>query len=113
MLEKNAVREKMMQLGLPVSYRGFDAMVDMLEYIHREGVTTKITEGYNSVGRSNGGTRNIVERNIRYEIKKYYEIMGEQCHPLLSAGVQKNGTLTNKEFLARLHKIIYEGEMQE
>lgn len=112
-MKKDEVKKRMAEIGLDISLKGFGCIADMLEIIDEEGADLKITAAYEITGRKRNDSGARVERAIRHAITRYYQIMGTNCHPDLRRKSGKDMRLHNKEFLARLHKIIYQNTNSE
>ncbi|MGN0133789.1 MAG: sporulation initiation factor Spo0A C-terminal domain-containing protein [Anaerotignum sp.] len=68
----------------------------------------KITATYAIVGKKNKQKWERVERCIRHEIECYYN--RAKVPPILENRWSKRKRFSNKEFLARLYRMIYLGQ---
>lgn len=111
-MERNDVERKMMNMGFSVGNKGFGYIADMLEIIEADGgCVEKITDAYFIVGEKRKNTWNSVERCIRHEIECYYK--RAKVPRILENRWSKRKRFSNKEFLARLYRIIYLGQGEE
>lgn len=107
-MERKDVERKMIDMGFYVGNKGFGYIEDVLEIIEADGgYVEKITDTYAIVGKKNKQKWERVERCIRHEIDCYYN--HAKVHPILENSCSIRHRFTNKEFLARLYRIIYLG----
>lgn len=103
--EDQKLVSKMMTIGLHISNKGFQYMLEAAKIIHGCDSYPKIIGVYNIIAKKFDTTGQRVERCIRAEVERYYNSqidmpMEFECDP-------DSGKLPNSEFLARLTNILY------
>ena len=96
---------KMIGLGINLSSKGFNYMLDAAKIIHDTDDNVKITYLYNKVAHINNASYHNVERDIRREIDRLYDTCPEM--PSILVADPSRGKLTNGEFLYRLAYWLY------
>lgn len=107
-MNKKEVRKELVKMGFDASLKGIGHMADILEMIDKKGSDFKITATIVAMGEKKRIQRHAIERNIRYLIQRYYEKNRGNCHPHLYNTADTDGQFRTKEFLIRLHEIIYD-----
>lgn len=100
----------LMNLGAPMSAKGFGYIVEAVDLIHKEpDLINKITrELLPRIADAYGTTWIAVERNIRKAIMDVYDRNANV--PAMFVPDPQKGKLTNKEFLARLARVVSDEE---
>lgn len=99
---------KMLQMGFHMSNKGFCYILEATEIINNSGEFPKVAGRYglySMVGEVYGTTGSRVERCIRAEVERYYSSHIEVPAELVCD--EASGKLPNKEFLARMARILY------
>ena len=97
--EEQKLVSKLIKVGINMSCKGFNYILDAINIIKNEGNDIKITAVYYMVAEKNGSSYRRVERNIRSAVERVYT--GNNV-PSFLAPDDIGGKLTNGEFLFRL-----------
>lgn len=96
---------QMMDLGINISCKGFNYILDAVQIIHDTNDNVKITWLYEKIAHVNNTRYSRVERDIRTEIERIYNTNSNI--PQILIANPNNGKLTNGEFLYRLSYWLY------
>lgn len=97
--------DKMLDLGMNISAKGFNYILDAVKIIHNTDDDVKITSIYRKIADTNGSTYSRIERDIRTEIDRIYNTSVDMPRVLIAS--PHSGKLTNGEFLYRLAYWLY------
>lgn len=97
------VVDKMVQLGMNISNKGFQYLVDAVDIILNDG-DVKQMYLYSIIADKYKTTATGVERCMRHEIQLYYDthIFSNEVPDELICNINRNGRLTCREFVYRL-----------
>lgn len=108
-MNRKEIEQKLMEMNFPAANKGFHYIAEALECIYQDnGQIIKLTATYAEIAKRQQVTPSSVERCIRHEISCYYN--QRNIHPMLENTDGKFIKRTNREFLARLYRIIYDGQ---
>jgi len=105
-VNRNQAERDLMAMGLSASLVGFDYILDALEEIFLGTDKPNMANLYAKIGDENDTEPGLVERGIRYAIRRYYKYnvyIPEELEPN-----KGESSLSNQEFLVRLRLLAKE-----
>lgn len=109
--EDQKLVDKMVEMGLHISNKGFNYILEAVKIVHNSKDYPKMTgkDGiYGILAEKFSTTYSKIERDIRSEVERYYSNRVD-IPKKLECDIS-SGKLSNSEFLARLAYILYSDE---
>ena len=103
--QEKEIVSKMLSIGLNISCKGFNYILDAVKTIHDTDDDVKTTHLYTKIANTNNSTYSKVERCIRSEIDRFYNT-STNIPSILATDINGN-KLANGEFLYRLTYWLY------